>query len=122
LEMIKISCAKARGIIADLLDAANNENINIIETQRTELNYFIKNIINEWKIQKDAKNTIVLISSKNQIFVEINAEKFQRVMDNLITNAFKFSKNSNKVEIYLSSRNNKAFIEVRDYGLGIPAE
>ena len=45
LEMIKASCVKARGIIADLLDAANNENINIVETQRTEMNYFLKNII-----------------------------------------------------------------------------
>jgi two-component system, OmpR family, sensor histidine kinase VicK len=122
LEMIKSSCVKARGIIADLLDAANNENINIVETQRTELNYFLKNIINEWKIQKEAKNNIVLISSKNQVFVQINAEKFQRVMDNLITNALKFSKNNNKVEIYLSTRNRRAIIEVRDYGLGIPEE
>lgn len=122
LEMIKTSCVKARGIIADLLDAANNENINIIETQRTELNYFLKGIINEWKVQKEAKNNIVLISSKSQVFVEINAEKFQRVMDNLITNALKFSKNNNKIEIYLSAKNGKAIIQVRDYGLGIPAE
>ncbi|MEO6850998.1 MAG: histidine kinase dimerization/phospho-acceptor domain-containing protein, partial [Mucilaginibacter sp.] len=56
LDMIKTSCIKARGIIADLLDAANNENINIIETQRTELNHFIKRIISEWKIQKNALN------------------------------------------------------------------
>jgi two-component system, OmpR family, sensor histidine kinase VicK len=122
LEMIKTSCVKARGIIADLLDAANNENINIIETQRTELNHFLKGIINEWKVQKEAKNNIVLISSKSQVFVEINAEKFQRVMDNLITNALKFSKNNNKIEIYLSAKNGKAIIQVRDYGLGIPAE
>lgn len=122
LEMIKTSCVKARSIIADLLDAANNENINIIETQRTELNYFLKGIINEWKVQKEAKNNIVLISSKNQVFVEINAEKFQRVMDNLITNALKFSKNNNKIEIYLSTKNDHAIIEVRDYGMGIPAE
>jgi two-component system sensor histidine kinase VicK len=122
LEMIKSSCMKARGIIADLLDAANNENINIIETQRTEMNYFLKNIINEWKIQKEAKNNIVLISSKNQVFVEINCEKFQRVMDNLITNGLKFSKNNNKIEIYLSAKNGSAIIEVRDYGLGIPEE
>ncbi|MDB5152641.1 MAG: histidine kinase [Mucilaginibacter sp.] len=120
LEMIKTSCAKARGIIADLLDAANNENINIIETQRAELNYFIKSIISEWKVQKNAKNNIILISSKNQVFVEINAEKFQRVMDNLITNALKFSKN--KIEIYLSAKNDQAIIQVRDYGLGIPAD
>jgi two-component system, OmpR family, sensor histidine kinase VicK len=121
LDMIKTSCGKARGIIADLLDAANNENINIIETQRTELNHFIKSIINEWKIQKNAK-TIVLISSKNQVYVEINAEKFQRVMDNLITNALKFSKDNNKIDIYLSIKNEQAIVEVRDYGLGIPAD
>lgn len=122
LEMIKISCVKARGIIADLLDAANNENINIVETQRTELNHFLKNIINEWKIQKEAKNNIFLISSKNQVYVQINADKFQRVMDNLITNALKFSKNNNKIEIYLSAKNGSAIIEVRDYGLGIPED
>jgi signal transduction histidine kinase len=122
LEMIKASCVKARGIIGDLLDAANNENINIIETQRTEMNHFLKNIINEWKIQKEAKNNIFLISSKNQVFVEINCEKFQRVMDNLITNALKFSKNNNKIEIYLSAKNGSAIVEVRDYGLGIPEE
>ncbi len=122
LEMIKTSCVKARSIIADLLDAANNENIDIIETQRTELNYFIKGIINEWKVQKEAKNNIVLLSSKPQVFVEINAEKFQRVMDNLITNALKFSKNNSKIEIYISTKNNLAVIEVRDYGMGIPPE
>jgi two-component system, OmpR family, sensor histidine kinase VicK len=122
LDMIKTSCIKARGIIADLLDAANNENINIIETQRTELNHFIKRIINEWKVQKGAKNNIALISSKNQVFVEINGEKFQRVMDNLITNALKFSKENNKIDIYLSVKNDHAIVEVRDYGLGIPAD
>jgi two-component system sensor histidine kinase VicK len=122
LEMIKTSCVKARSIIADLLDAANNENINIIETQRTELNHFIKGIINEWKVQKEAKNNIVLLSSRNNVFVEINAEKFQRVMDNLITNALKFSKNNNKIEIALNTTNEKAVIQVRDYGLGIPPD
>lgn len=122
LEMIKTSCVKARSIITDLLDAANNENINIIETHRTELNQFIKSIINEWKIQKDAKNNIVFQSSKKQIFVKINAEKFQRVMDNLITNALKFSKNNNKIEIYLSVKNDKVIVQVKDYGMGIPPD
>jgi signal transduction histidine kinase len=41
-------------------------------------------------------------------------------MDNLITNALKFSKS--KIEIYLSAKNGHAIIQVRDYGLGIPAD
>ena len=122
LEMIKASCAKARGIISDLLQAANNENINIIDTQRTELNHFLKRIISDWKVQRNARNNLVLIGSKNQLFAEINAEKFQRVIDNLITNALKFSKENGKIDIYLSEKDNQAVIEVRDYGVGIPAD
>lgn len=122
LEMIKASCAKARGIITDLLDAANNENINIIDTRRTEMNHFVKRIINDWKVQKNAKNSVIFIGSKDQIFAEVNAEKFQRVMDNLITNALKFSKDNGKIDIYLSAKDTHAIVEVRDYGLGIPAE
>jgi signal transduction histidine kinase len=122
LEMIKSSCVKARSIIADLLDAANNENINIIDTQRTEMNHFLKRIVNEWKVQKNAKNNLVLIGSKDQIFAEINAEKFQRVMDNLITNALKFSKDTGKIDIYLSAKDGQAIVEVRDYGVGIPTD
>ena len=120
LEMIKTSCAKARGIITDLLDAANNENINIIDTQRTELNHFLKSIVNDWKAQKNGKGNLALIGSKDQIFAEINAEKLQRVMDNLITNALKFSKEGGKIDIYLSEKDGFAVVEVRDYGVGIP--
>ncbi|MBS1525007.1 MAG: HAMP domain-containing histidine kinase [Bacteroidetes bacterium] len=119
IDMIKASCIKARGIIADLLDAASNENINIIDTRRTEMNHFLKRIINEWKVQKNAKNSLVFIGSKNQVFAEINAEKFQRVMDNLISNALKFSRENGKIDIYLSEKDNQAIVEVRDYGVGI---
>ncbi|MBS1533314.1 MAG: HAMP domain-containing histidine kinase [Bacteroidetes bacterium] len=122
LEMIKASCAKARGIIADLLDAANNENINVIDTQRTEMNHFLRRLVTDWKAQQNTKNTIVFIGSKDQIFAEINAEKFQRVMDNLITNALKFSKENGKIDVYLSAKDGMAVVEVRDYGVGIPAE
>jgi signal transduction histidine kinase len=121
LEMIKASCAKARGIITDLLDAANNENINVIDTQRTEMNHFLKRLVTDWKAQQNTRN-IVFIGSKDQIFAEINAEKFQRVMDNLITNALKFSKENGKIDVYLSAKEGQAIVEVRDYGLGIPAE
>jgi len=122
LEMIKASCGKARGIITDLLDAANNENINVIDTQRTEMNHFLKRFVSDWKVQQNTKNNIVFIGSKDQIFAEINAEKFQRVMDNLITNALKFSKENGKIDVYLSGKDGLAVIEVRDYGLGIPAD
>jgi len=122
VSMIKASCVKARSIISDLLEAAKNENLNTIELHKTELNQWLKGIINMWKIQKDLKNNIVLKSSVNPIHAGINNEKFQRVLDNLISNAMKFSKEKDNIELHLDQQGDKLTVKVKDHGLGIPKD
>jgi two-component system sensor histidine kinase VicK len=118
LGLIKASCLNARTIIEDLLETARNENTLEFVTQKTELNQFIMDIVNVWKIQKDAKN-IELISTVSPAYGQINHQKFQRVMDNLIGNALKFSKQKSKVELFLSKKGANIIIEVKDRGIGI---
>jgi two-component system sensor histidine kinase VicK len=120
VSMIKQSCIKARSIIDDLLEAAKNEDVTVFDTQKTEINLLLKSIIDTWKIQKDCKNNIVLISSVNPIHAQLNKEKFNRVLDNLISNALKFSKEKDNIELVLDQKENKVVIKVRDHGLGIP--
>jgi signal transduction histidine kinase len=120
LEMIKASCAKAQSIIADLLEAAKNENNTVIVTERTELNQLLKAAVNSWKAEK--KVPVVFTSSVNPVFALINKEKFFRVVDNLVSNAIKFSKDYDRVDVRLSKLDNEVVIEVQDYGMGIPAE
>ncbi|MFD0750012.1 ATP-binding protein [Mucilaginibacter calamicampi] len=120
--MIKASCVKARSIISDLLEAAKNENLSNIELHKTELNQWLRGIIDMWKIQKDLKNNIVLKSSGSPIHAGINNEKFQRVLDNLISNAMKFSKEKDNIELHLEQKGNRVTIKVKDHGLGIPAD
>jgi two-component system sensor histidine kinase VicK len=120
VNMIKESCSKARGILDDLLEAAKNDNINLIETQKIELNQYLKSIIDAWKIQNPIN--IVLISSINPLNAQLNKEKFTRVLDNLISNALKFSKESDKVELHLNKKGDLITIEVKDHGLGIPQD
>jgi two-component system sensor histidine kinase VicK len=116
VNMIKESCSKARGILDDLLEAAKNENINIIETQKIELNQYLQGIIGAWKIP------ILLISSVNPLYAQLSKEKFTRVLDNLISNALKFSKETDKVELHLNQKGDIISIEVKDHGLGIPQD
>jgi len=52
----------------------------------------------------------------------INREKMHRVMDNLISNAIKFSRaEDDNVEITLRQTSKGSFIDVKDFGVGIPA-
>ncbi|MFD2146787.1 sensor histidine kinase [Mucilaginibacter antarcticus] len=120
VNMIKESCSKARGILDDLLEAAKNENINVIETQKVELNQYLKGIIDAWKIQNSI--AIILVSAVNPLHAQLSKEKFTRVLDNLISNALKFSKETDKVELHLNLKDNTISIEVKDHGLGIPQD
>jgi len=122
LNLMKASCIRARTIIDDLLESARNENSSEFSTTKTELNELIKNNIEVWKIQKEAKNTIDLISSIKPAYAQINHEKFTRVLDNLIGNALKFSKEKTRIEVFLNKRNQNIIIEIKDRGLGIPKD
>jgi two-component system sensor histidine kinase VicK len=119
LNMIKTSCAKARSIIDDLLEAAKNENNTGIVTEHTELNQLLKDAVDGWKSEK--KISVVFTSSVNPVFALINKEKFFRVVDNLVSNAIKFSKDYDRVDVRLSKLDKAVVIEVQDYGMGIPA-
>jgi len=122
INIIKASCVKARGIILDLLEAARNDDQNTIETTQVDLNLFVRKIIDSWKIHNETRNVITFNSTYIPLYVEINKEKFHRVMDNLISNALKFSKENDKVEIQLDKENKMAIVEIKDHGLGIPKD
>jgi signal transduction histidine kinase len=122
IDIIKASCVKARGIITDLLEAARNDDQTIIETTGIDLNVFIRKIIDSWKIHNEAKNYLIFHGVDNPLLAQVNKEKFHRVMDNLISNAIKFSKENDKIEITLGKEGGLATIEVKDYGVGIPKD
>jgi two-component system sensor histidine kinase VicK len=121
LDMIKASCVQARTIIDELLESARNQNSTEFITLKTELNEFLQDIIDNWKIQKGTKN-IELVSHALPAYAQLNHEKFQRVLDNLIGNALKFSREKSKVEVILSKTDTQIVVEVRDNGIGIPKD
>ncbi|WP_114937970.1 sensor histidine kinase [Mucilaginibacter endophyticus] len=122
INMMKASCVKARSIIDDLLEAAKNENIAVFQTQNTELNQWLNSIVSQWNLQQGNKVNVLFISHTAAVNAHINHEKFHRVIDNLISNAVKFSKDRDRVDIRLAKQTDVVTIEVQDYGMGIPAD
>jgi two-component system sensor histidine kinase VicK len=122
LDMMRQSCVKARTIIDDLLEAARNEGSASFDIHRTEINHFLQGVVSNWRVQLGGKNTVVLVSDVKMVYALINHEKFPRVIDNLVSNALKFSKENDKVEIHLNRIKERVIIKVVDHGLGIPRE
>jgi two-component system sensor histidine kinase VicK len=120
IEMIKGACDKATSIIHDLLETAQNENHNHLDLEETDLDHFLSSIIEEWLKNKKGQVNIIYQNMGKPLYANIHKEKMQRVMDNLIINAIKFSNPDGNIDVSLSQVNNDIFIKVRDYGIGIP--
>jgi signal transduction histidine kinase len=121
LNLIKASCVQARTIIDELLETARNQNTDEFITVKTDLNTFLEEIVDKWQPQKGSK-TLELISRVVPAYVKINIEKFERVIDNLIGNALKFSRDKTRIEVVLTKNDGHFFIEVKDQGIGIPKD
>jgi two-component system sensor histidine kinase VicK len=121
LQMIKASCDKATSIINDLIETAHNDNDGVFDVEEVELNQYLLKIVDEWVKNKTDHTNILYYGTDDAVHIHINKEKMQRVMDNLISNAIKFSGVSERVEIRLDRVGHQVQIAIKDFGMGIPA-
>jgi signal transduction histidine kinase len=68
------------------------------------------------------RHSIVLTMDGTALVVNVDAERVGRVLENLITNAIKYSPHGGSVEIAVSERAGWAEVTVRDDGIGLPPD
>jgi signal transduction histidine kinase len=51
-----------------------------------------------------------------------DGDRLGQMLDNIVSNAVKFTAEGGTVDVYLARRGDKALLEVRDSGIGIPDE
>ena len=118
-KMIYNSALQAKNIINDLIEAVRTSQPEL-QKETFELNPYLQKIITKWETNTDRK---IIFSQGNQHLTLIaNASKLERVIDNLISNALKFSTVDQEIKILASKVKNCALISVKDCGIGIPYE
>ncbi|PJJ79804.1 sensor histidine kinase [Mucilaginibacter auburnensis] len=122
LKMIEASCDKAANIINDLLEMAHDEQQQDFDTEKIELNQFLLKIVDDWVKSRQGQSNILYYGTNQPVFAYLNTEKMERVMDNLISNAIKFSGSNNHVDIVLRTDEDEVFIDIKDSGVGIPED
>lgn len=65
------------------------------------------------------RHPVVLTMPGEPVIVMGDAERLQRVIENVINNAIKYSPDGGAVEVSLEIRDGAALVEVRDHGMGI---
>jgi two-component system, OmpR family, phosphate regulon sensor histidine kinase PhoR len=109
-------------LIDNVLMASSLDNNQLnFKLEPCDLSSEVEKIVTRYYKKEIEKNELDLIVQSN-INANIDVHAFPSVITNLITNAFKYSKENKKVRIELKKQNSKIYLSISDYGCGISEE
>ncbi len=123
-QQVDLSLNNARRLfrlVGQLLDLARLEDKKFaLNLQTGNLSEYIKMISEPFKTaSKRNKIGFKVCMPEEEISAEFDRDNFDKVIANLLSNAFKFTNEGGSVELTLEKKDSHAVISVRDTGIGI---
>ena len=107
--------------VSDLLDAAKLEAGRMpVAYSRFNLAKLVRTTAAQFDSLASDRSLSFTVETPDILDIEADAEKTQRILINLLSNAFKFTPGGGFVTLRLNTSNKSAFIEVADSGSGVP--
>lgn len=122
LARLETASERASSLVRTLADA------RALETDGFELDFAIHDLrvvampIVEMMDRFSERHPVVLDVPAEPVFVRADADRLQRVLENLVNNAIKYSPEGGAVEVSVRSEGGRSVLCVRDYGMGISPE
>jgi signal transduction histidine kinase len=122
-QLIKDTCLNTLELINELIEASENQNpVNVVDKLSSiDIVGLVANAVELLKFKAREKHQQIKFDTiQSPIVVNVNPEKILRVINNLISNAIKFSHENSTIEVSIAITNQHVKITVSDYGIGIP--
>jgi signal transduction histidine kinase len=118
LEVVARSSQRLLRLVDDLLFVARLQSGRLeINRSRLDLTETVTQAAEEARRRADAKNLDVLVQVNGVVPVDADRGRLFQLLDNLISNAIKFTPDGGRVELSVS-RGERAVLEVADTGIG----
>lgn len=111
-------------LLEELLNVSNIESgtINLSRKTQNYVDFVEKYKIYNLLIAKRKNISIKLECKENELFVNFDEHYLSEVMNNLLTNAIKFSENNTEILIKITNQKKTVKTEIIDQGQGIPLQ
>jgi signal transduction histidine kinase len=122
LRMMRVTAEHMLNVVNNILDVSRIESGNLpVNKKNTNLVKLIEDNVKLNSFVARKKDIAITFTPEEPAVIrEIDPSLIEQVMNNLISNAVKFSHRNTNVRVTLSSVKDKALITVRDEGQGIP--
>ena len=121
LEMLQKTANEGKQLIDDLIEATQFQ--TQLQIEQIVLSELLNELTNGFIPIAEKKGIALILKSKrNKIKVESSSYQLRRILDNLISNAIKFSNSGTKVELSFAEEKDHVSISVKDEGPGFTNE
>lgn len=118
LDKMEVQIDRLCQLVEDLLDVAKIQSDKLSIQKRTfGISKLIQEIAEDFHYASSG-HQIEIVNGINQT-VKADRYRLSEVLNNLISNAVKFSPKSSKVLVKLKKKDNKVIVSVQDFGIGI---
>lgn len=122
LVYVKESSKKGTDLIRDFVNQEFLESSQVVlNTTRIDIVEKIKIIVNDYKNgEKLIPKHFEVSASSPSVYIEVDDMKFMQVLNNLISNAIKFTQDQGRISLHVEEKEHDILISVADDGIGIP--
>lgn len=122
-DLMKKSTTRVLKLADDILDLAQIEAGEIIlNKQPLDLAEFLPRLLESYRPQALPKDLKLAFEAKAQATVHADELKLSSAIGNLLSNAIKFTPKGGTIQLTLATTGGQATIQVKDSGIGIPAD
>jgi signal transduction histidine kinase len=119
LDIIKKTTGSGLSLISDLLDLSAASETTLKPTRKSfDLLKLIQEKIESYHEASQAKSITIDVATGNSALFNSDPDFVGRILDNLISNAIKFSAHHTKIQIRFGEQGNDFFFSVKDNGPG----
>jgi len=123
LKMIQRNSRKLQTLIDQLLELSQLDAASIpLKAKEENLISLLSGIVDSFKSFAEQKNIKLVFENTGKIlYAWIDRDKFEKIINNLLSNAFKFTGDGGTISVFLTV-NQIAEIKISDTGIGIPED
>lgn len=120
LATIQRQAKKMSKLINQIMELAKLETRDTVNLNTLNLSKLIETTLNDYKYLLEDKNINLEYTLENNLEILADKLMIERVIDNLLSNALKFTKS--KININLFKNNDNIILEIEDDGIGLSQE
>jgi signal transduction histidine kinase len=121
-KILKENSNRMHELVSDLLTVSRIESARLpFRKEEFSMQELVRGLINQYKALTAAYNVKVFFNEKKDLpHVFSDPSRIKLVMENLLDNAIRYTKEKGEINIELSQKNNNIYFSIKDNGVGIP--